>query len=339
VCRRDNSTARRLRSFSVSHGHSHHAHFGASEHDHALPVAPADKHVNQHAPRHALHRRESRRRLTAVLAILVVYMIAEVIGGFVTGSLALLADAGHMLSDAAALSLTLFAIWAADRPATARRTYGYHRLEILAALVNGAVLFAVSILISVEAIQRLQTPEPVRGGWMLVIAVGGLLANIVGLWLLHAQREHGLNARAAWLHVWSDALGSAGTIVSAVLIVALGWQWADPVASLIIAVLVIHSSWTLLKETVGVLMEDAPGHIDVDAVRDALRTMSGVRHVGDLHVWTITSGLESLSAHVCIDDLSRQQEILRASRTMLAERFGLAHVTIQIETPEDACEG
>jgi cobalt-zinc-cadmium efflux system protein len=323
----------------VSHGHSHHAQFGASDHDHAQPIAPSDKHVNQHAPRHAMHRRESRRRLTAVLAILVVYMIAEVVGGFVTGSLALLADAGHMLSDAAALSLTLFAIWAADRPATARRTYGYHRLEILAALVNGAVLFAVSILISVEAVQRLRTPEPVHGGWMLVIACGGLLANVVGLWLLHAQRDHGLNARAAWLHVWSDTLGSAGTIVSAGLIVGFGWQWADPVASLIIAVLVIHSSWTLLKETVGVLMEDAPGHIDVDAVREALRTMSGVRHVGDLHVWTITSGLESLSAHVCIDDLSRQQEILRASRTMLAERFGLAHVTIQIETPEDACEG
>jgi cobalt-zinc-cadmium efflux system protein len=147
-----------------------------------------------------------------------------------------------------------------------------------------------------------------------------------------------LNARAAWLHVMSDTLGSAGTIASAGLILAFGWQWADPAASLVIALLVIHSSWSLLKETVGVLMEDAPGHIDVADVREALRAIDGVRHVGDLHVWTITSGLESLSAHVCVEDLARQQEIVRAARTMLGDRFGVAHVTIQIDAPEDACD-
>jgi cobalt-zinc-cadmium efflux system protein len=307
-------------------------------HDHALNPHAANGISDPHAPRHASHRKESRRRLTIVLAIMALYMLAEVVGGIFTGSLALLADAGHMLSDVAALSLTLFAIWAAERPATARRTFGYHRLEILAALVNGAILFTISILISIEAFQRFRRPETVQGGWMLAIATGGLIANVAGLWLLHDQRSHGLNARAAWLHVLSDTLGSAGTIASAGLILGFGWQWADPAASLIIAVLVIHSSWSLLKETVGVLMEDAPSHIDVDAVHQAMRSIDGVRAVGDLHVWTITSGLEALSAHVCVDDENRQQEILRASRAMLADRFGIAHVTIQVETRGGDCD-
>jgi cobalt-zinc-cadmium efflux system protein len=327
----------------VTHAHTHHAHAGEHEHAHSAGERELAKHaggadgvVNPHAPRHASHRREGRRRMTIVLAILVVYMIAELVGGLITGSLALLADSGHMLSDVAALSLSLFAIWAAERPATARRTFGYHRLEILAALVNGGVLLAISILIMVEAIQRLRAPEPVEGGWMLAIAVGGLVANLLGLWFLHDHKDHGLNARAAWLHIVSDTLGSAGTIVSAALILAFGWQWADPIASLLIAVLVIHSSWSLLRETVGVLMEDAPSHIDVEAVRKAMSSIEGVHEVGDLHVWTITSGLESLSAHVCVHDVSRQREILRASRAMLADRFGIEHVTIQIE-PHEKC--
>jgi cobalt-zinc-cadmium efflux system protein len=328
-----------------THPHVHGAGDGDREHvheagdgDHDLAPHAGGAHgvVNPHAPRHASHRRESRRRLSIVLVVMAIYMVAEAIGGFLTGSLALLADSGHMLSDVAALLLSLFAIWAAERPARAGRTFGYHRLEILAALANGAILLAISILISVEAIQRFRTPEPVLGGWMLAIAIGGLLANAVGLWLLHAQRHHGLNARAAWLHIMSDALGSVGTIVSAALILAFGWQWADPIASLVIAVLVIHSSWALLKETVAVLMEHAPRHIDVDAVRQAMSALDGVHEVGDLHVWTITSGLESLSAHVCVDDASRQREFLRAARPMLADRFGIEHVTIQIE-PHEKC--
>jgi cobalt-zinc-cadmium efflux system protein len=314
----------------ADHGHAGHAHEDHVHKDHAHESHAHDA----HAPRHAPYRRANRRRLTIVLAIMAVYMIAEVVGGFATGSLALLADSGHMLSDVAALSLTLFAIWVAERPATARRTYGYHRVEILAALANGAILCAISILIFVEAVQRLRTPEPVEGGWMLAIAVGGLVANLAGLWLLNEHKDHGLNARAAWLHVLSDALGSAGTIASAGLILALGWTWADPIASIIIGLLVIRSSWSLLKETVAVLMEDAPSHIDVEVVRRALLEVDGVRDVRDLHVWTITSGLESLSAHVFVDDAGSHHRVLCASREMLCERFGIEHVTIQVELRE-----
>lgn len=170
---------------------------------------------------------------------------------------------------------------------------------------------------------------------MLAIASGGLVANLAGLWLLHEHKDHSLNTHAAWLHVLSDALGSAGAIASACLILAFGWTWADPVASIIIGLLVIRASWSLVKETVGVLMEDAPGHIDVDDVRRAMLEVEGVRDVRDLHVWSITSGLESLSAHVFVDDAGAHHRVLCATREMLCERFGIEHVTIQVELREE----
>jgi cobalt-zinc-cadmium efflux system protein len=258
-------------------------------------------------------------------------MLAEVVGGMLTNSLALLADAGHMLSDAAALSLSLFAMWMAQRPSTPQKTYGYHRAEILAALVNGATLIAIAVYIFVEAYHRFREPPVVLGGTMMAIAVGGLIVNVAGLAVLHGSREDSLNVKGAWLHVLGDALGSVGAIVAGLLIWWLGWYWADPAASLVIGVLILFSSWNLLKQSVSVLMEHAPGHIDVDQVRNALISVDGVVGVHDLHVWTITSGLESLSAHVSVDTQLPAADVLQRLRTRLSEDFGIDHVTLQLE--------
>ncbi len=258
-------------------------------------------------------------------------MVAEIIGGLVTNSLALLADAGHMFSDAGALGLSLFAVWIAGRPATPQRSYGYYRTEILAALANGATLVAVAVLIFVEAWQRLREPPLVQGGLMMAVAVGGLAVNLASLWLLAKGREESLNLRGAWLHVLSDALGSIGAIVAGVLIWAFGWNWADPVASALIGLLIIYSSWRLVSESVAVLMEGAPQGIDVDAVRAAMAATPGVLEVHDLHIWTITSGMDSLSAHVIAEDRRAHADLLSDLRTLLDVEFGIHHATLQIE--------
>jgi len=293
-------------------------------------------HNHQHDHRHgrAAARAGNRRRLALTLLLAAGYMVAEVVGGLITNSLALLADAGHMLSDVAALGLSLFAIWIAERPPTARRTYGYYRIEILAALANGAALVAVSAYIVVEAFQRLRDPPEVMGPLMLAIAAGGLVVNLLGLWILHEGRGESLNVRGAWLHVLTDALGSVGAIAAAGLIWAFAWNWADPAISVLIAILVVYSAWRLLAESVSVLMEAAPKGIDVDEVDRVMRATPGVVGVHDLHVWTITSGLDSLSAHVVVEEDHADAQVLARLRATLHERFGIDHVTIQIE-PED----
>jgi len=280
---------------------------------------------------HARSRADDRRRLSVTLALVATYLVAEVVGGLWTGSLALLADAGHMFSDVAALALSLFAIWLAQRPASVERTFGYHRVEILAALANGVALIAVVLLILREAIERLSAPGEVLGAPMLVIAVGGLFVNLAGLWMLHGGKDSNLNVRGAWLHVLSDTLGSIGVIIAAFLVWAFGWSGADPIASIGIALLVIFASWQLLRETVGVLMEAAPGHIDVEEVRRVLCETRGVLSIHDLHVWTITSGFVSLSCHVESSHQVPDHELLAALQELLRERFGIDHVTIQIE--------
>ena len=292
--------------------------------------------AHNHSPGHSHshpqgHGSGNQRRLALVLVLVVLYMVAEVVGGLLTNSLALLADAGHMLSDAGALALALFALWMARRPAPLARTYGNYRTEILAALANGATLIAVAVYIFVEAVRRIGAPPEVQGAAMMGVAVGGLVVNVASLWILNAGRSESLNVRGAWLHVLTDALGSVGAIVAGVLIWAFGWNWADPVASVIIGVLVIYSSWELLKETVNVLMEGAPGHLNVDEVRDAIRNVAGVRAVHDLHVWTITSGMVALSAHVVVTDESFNQRTLKAVRETLQGAFGIEHSTVQLE--------
>lgn len=264
-------------------------------------------------------------------------MIAEIVGGLLTNSLALLADAAHMLADAGALGLALFAVWFARRPATAKHTYGFYRTEILAALVNGATLVAIAIVIIIEAYGRFRAPPAVRAGPMIVIACGGLVVNLVGLWMLHEERhDHSLNVRGAWLHVLTDALGSVQAIVAGILLWTVGWRWVDPLASVLIALLVVYSSWELLRAATAVLMESAPGHIDVDEVRNAILATDGVCGVDDLHVWTITSGLEALSVHVLAADERPPPLLLTAVRDMLRARFGIMHATIQVET--ESCD-
>jgi cobalt-zinc-cadmium efflux system protein len=258
-------------------------------------------------------------------------MVAEIVGGLVTNSLALLADAGHMFSDVAALGLSLFAIWIAERPPTPKRTYGYYRTEILAALINGATLIAVAIYIFIEAYQRLQQPPEVMGAVMIWIAVGGLVVNVLALWILRAGHDENLNVHGAWLHVLTDALGSVGAIVAGMLIWSFAWNWADPVISVLIGLLVIYSAWRLVMESVHVLMESAPLDIDVDEVRQTIAETAGVNDVHDLHVWTITSGLDSLSAHIVANESVSHADLLKRLRRTLHERFGIDHVTIQIE--------
>jgi cobalt-zinc-cadmium efflux system protein len=282
---------------------------------------------------HKMSGRGSRTQsLVWTLAFVVAYTVAEVLGGLWSGSLALLADAGHMVSDAAALALTLFAIRFARKAPTAERTYGFHRAEILAALVNGVTLIAIAIFICIEAYERLQHPTEVQGGLMLGVAAGGLVVNLAGLWLLHGGHEHDLNVRGAWLHVLTDALGSVQAIVAGVLIVAYGWHWVDSLASILIALLVVYSAWSLITQSLSVLMEGAPRHIKVDDVREALKGLETVEDVHDLHIWSITSGFVSLSAHLVVNETSNHRLVLESSERLLADRFCIRHTTIQIDS-------
>ncbi len=286
-----------------------------------------------HAHKHG-RASDSRRRLGLVLVLTAIYMVAEVLGGWWTGSLALLADAGHMLTDVAALALALIAAWFGTRPATSKKTFGYHRLEILAALVNGVALVVISLLIFYEAYQRWSSPPVVRGGIVMLVASGGLIINLICAWILHAPHEVDLNIRGAWLHVISDALGSVGAIAAGAIMSLYGWYTADPLFSALIAVLIIWSSWRLIREATNVLLEGTPAHINLAAVEEAIMRTEGVDNVHDLHVWTITSGREALSAHVIHAYSISQPELLKELRTKLHDLFGVDHLTIQMETPD-----
>ncbi len=283
--------------------------------------------------------RNSRRResgsltkLKIALGLTFVYMIAEAAGGWVTNSLALLADAGHMLTDVASLSLTLGAIWFAERPAPPNKTYGYYRLEILAAFVNGVALVAISIWVIYEAYSRWISPPEIFGAGLTVIAVGGLLINLAAAWLLHGDHKHDLNLRGAWLHVMGDALGSVAAIGAGALILIFGWLWADAAASILISLIIIFGAWKLIRDSVNVLLEATPSHIHVVAVEDSLRRVDGVLDVHDLHVWTITSGMEALSVHVVHDETVSQNELLGKIRDRISADHGIDHLTVQVET-------
>jgi cobalt-zinc-cadmium efflux system protein len=283
-----------------------------------------------------LHHRSSDnwRRLSLVLLLTLIYMIAEAFGGWWTGSLALLADAGHMFTDVAALGLALTAVWFSARPATSKKTFGYYRLEIIAALVNGVALVVLSIFIFYGAYERWQSPPIVRTGPMIVVAAGGLVVNLICARILHARDDVDLNIRGAWMHVMGDALGSVAAILAGVLMSVFGWYAADAVFSVFISVLIIWGSVRLIRESTNVLLEGTPAHINLAAVEDAILATTGVSDVHDLHVWTITSGREALSAHVIHADSISQPDLLRELRTKLHDRFGVDHLTIQMETSE-----
>jgi cobalt-zinc-cadmium efflux system protein len=239
-----------------------------------------------------------------------------------------------MLTDIAALTLALIAARFSARPATSSKTFGYHRLEILAALINGVVLVLISVLILYEASQRWLSPPPIRGGPVMLVAAGGLLTNLLCARILHGRHEIDLNIRGAWLHVLSDALGSLAAIGAGAAISWYGWYFADPLFSVFISLLIVWSSWTLIRESTNVLLEGTPSHINLVAVEDAILETAGVDAVHDLHVWTITSGRDALSAHVIHAETISQPELLRQLRSKLHDRFGVDHLTIQLETHE-----
>jgi cobalt-zinc-cadmium efflux system protein len=287
----------------------------------------------EHTHRHQ-HKSESWRRLSLVLLLTMLYMFAEVIGAWWTGSLALLADAGHMFMDVAALILALTAVWFGSRPATSRKTFGYYRLEIIAALVNGVALVVISIFIFYGAYERWQSPPVVKTGPMIVVAIGGLLVNLACAWILHSRHEVDLNMRGAWMHVMGDALGSVAAILAGVCMALFGWYAADALFSVVISLLIIWGSVRLIRESTNVLLEGTPAHINLAAVENAILDTTGVSDVHDLHVWTITSGREALSAHVIHTPSISQPDLLRELRTKLHDRFGVDHLTIQMETPD-----
>lgn len=258
-------------------------------------------------------------------------MVVEFVGGLLTDSLALLSDAGHMLSDTAALSLSLFALWFASRPPTKRKSFGFHRTEILAALVNGVGIVVIAVLIVIEAIRRIGDPPEVKSGPMLVVATIGLLVNLVAAFLLHRGKGHSLNLQGAFLHVLGDALGSVGAMAAAVVMMTTGFLLADPIISFVVAGLIVASAFQLIRDSVDILLEGAPRHLDLGEIETALLSVPGVCAVHDLHVWTITSGFDSLTAHLVIADGARHQEVLKASHDMLMERFRLDHSTLQPE--------
>jgi cobalt-zinc-cadmium efflux system protein len=278
----------------------------------------------------------SRGALVATLALTGGTMLVELFGAWLTGSLALFADAAHMLTDVGGIALALFAIWIAARPPTPAKTYGYYRAEILAALVNALLLLGVAGVILVEAYDRFVHPRGVAAGAMLVIGAVGLVANLVGVWLLRRDAAESLNVRAAYLEILSDAVSSLGVLVAAGVVLATGWMAADPLVSAGIAVFIVPRTWRLLRQAVNVLLEGVPAHLDLSAIEEAMTRVPGVRRVHDLHVWTLTSGREAMSAHVVVGDMREHDRILDALHAVLHARFGIDHTTIQLETEPPA---
>ena len=293
---------------------------------------PFEVQCTHRAPR----SRESQRRMGAALAIAAAVMVVEAVGGWLAHSLALLADSGHMLADVAALGLSVLVVSLARRPATAERTFGLLRLEILAALVNGAALIAISIGIAVEAYRRFHAPQAVQGGLLVAFAAAGLAANAAGAAILHGGHDHSLNQRGAYLHILSDLLGSLGALLAGAIILTTGWVQADPIISIVISLLILGGAWRLVRESADVLLEAAPAHIALGDVHDCIVSVPGVASVHDLHVWTVTSGVIAMSGHLVVQNPADNQRVLEAVQLRLAG-MGIGHVTVQMEK-DPTCE-
>jgi cobalt-zinc-cadmium efflux system protein len=274
---------------------------------------------------------DNRRALATALAITGAYTVVEVIGGLITGSLALLADAGHMLSDNFSLGLALFAFWLSAKPPTPERSFGYKRAEILAALVNGVTLVAISIWIFYEVYQRFQDPPEILGGWMMTVAVIGLFVNLAATWVLMRSEADSLNLQGALRHILADLAGSAGVIAAALIILLTGWLYADPLISVLIGFLVLGSSWKLLRDSVSILLEQSPPGTDAEEVGRRMVSVEGVEDVHDLHVWTITSGFPALAAHVLVGHDEDCHELRRELEKIIYREFGIEHTTLQVD--------
>ena len=277
---------------------------------------------------------KNKKRLAVVLALTTAYLLAEVVGGYLTHSLALIADAGHMLTDVAGLAFALMAIRFAERPATAERTYGFYRVEILAALANAIVLIGISLYILYEAYERLRNPPEIHSGAMLGVATVGLAVNIAGIYLLRAASKESLNMKGAYFEVLSDMLTSVGVIVASVIMLTTGWYYADPLISAGIGLFILPRTWMLLRDAVGVLLEGTPADVNLAALRDAIKNVAGVADVHDLHVWSLTSGVNAMSVHAVLADHALHDEVLAGVQKRVTTDFEIAHATVQVE-----CQG
>ncbi|MBS0426563.1 MAG: cation transporter [Proteobacteria bacterium] len=285
-------------------------------------------HSHSHAP--AAIQPGKERPLWIALILTNTFLVAEVVGGVVTGSLALISDAAHMFTDAAALAIALAAIRVGKRPADAKRTFGYHRFEIIAAAFNALLLFGVAIYILFEAYQRIKSPPAIESTGMLVIATLGLVINLISMKLLAAGKDESLNVKGAYLEVWSDMLGSIGVIVGAIVIRFTGWTWVDSAIAVLIGLWVLPRTWILLRDSVNILLEGVPADLDIAAIRRALVGVPGVSSVHELHVWAMTSGKASLSVHL-VSPKGDADKLTRACAHLLEEKFALHHTTIQVE--------
>ena len=318
----------------MTHVHPHPPAF--PDHAHADHAQPCDTPGQRTAD---AGRARDTRRMAAALVLTCVIAVVEAVGGWLTGSLALLSDAGHMWTDVSALGLALLAAWFAGRPANRKRTYGYVRLEILSALINGVLLLAITVFIVIEALERLKEPAPVKLGAMALVAAIGLGANLLSMGFLRSG--HSLNTRSAFLHVLGDALSSLGVLLAAGVMALTGWAWVDPVISIGISAVIVVGAWRVLREAVDVLLETVPPHVDMDGVVRALGSIPRVCAVHDLHIWTVGSGMVALSAHLVVDEPSacENDTILVAAKRALVEQFGIDHSTLQIESQGYAGSG
>ena len=322
------------------HGHDHEDHAGHDhdEHGHGHGEHDYDGH-DHHDHAHDL-RGASRRNLIIALTLISTYMLAEVVGGILSGSLALIADAGHMLTDALAIGMALVAMWMAERSATAERTFGYERTEVLAAMLNTIALWLIAGWIFFEAYRRAFTEEVhVDGIPVLVVGTGGLLISIAAAWVLRRSSEHSMNVEGAFQHVLADLMGSVGVIISAILIMAFDWTLADPILSVLIALLILWSSRKLMFTVTNVLLEGTPQHIDAYKLCNDIEEVEGVTLIHDVHIWTITSGSEAFTAHVLVDpSYEGGNELLRTKIQDIAHnQYGIGHVTIQLEHTASTC--
>lgn len=297
---------------------------------------------SQHSHEHSSHshgissRGGDKKGLTIALLTTAVIMIVEFLGGLITNSLALLSDSGHMLSDVSSLAFSLIAMWFASKPPSPQKTYGFYRFEILAALLNGLTLFIIAGIIIWEAYERLFDPPNVISGTMIAIAAIGLTANLFSAWMLTRKGDvsSNVNVRSAYLHILGDALGSVGAIIAGILMSAFAWYIADPIISVIVALLILKSAWGIIDESIHILMEGTPPTVEVDEVKQALLAIPGVKNIHDLHIWTVTSGIDSLTCHLLIDSEQNSQDVLQQAILTIEKHFNIQHTTIQIETSD-----
>ncbi len=280
---------------------------------------------------------KNKKPLMTVFCLTFFYLIVEIVGGFWTGSLALLADAGHMLTDVAGVGLALLAIWFAEKPASPERTYGYYRVEILAALTNAVVLIFISLYILYEAYERFRNPPEVQSAGMLAVAAVGLVINVAGVFILRSGSKESLNMKGAYFEVLSDMLTSIGVIIAGVIMLTSGWYYADPLISAGIGLFILPRTWSLLKDAVAVLLEGTPSDVNITALRESLANLEGVAEIHDLHVWSLTSGVNALSVHAVLADGAEHDDVLKRVHDSCTGEFKIAHVTAQTERQDFAC--